>query len=181
MPGGRVRHGDDEIGGHQRSGCVVDEDHAGLIGIGAVESGEPGVDRLLATIPPSHHGDHGWRQPVGGGGIGQPFGRGHHDHPTDLRRSSKGGQRPGQQRATSDVDAELVRAGHPGRTAGGDHDGIGPEDPQWRAQSMRGWAKIIRPATVCRTRVTDTSTSRSMCRAPPSTTIMVPSSRKPTP
>ena len=49
------------------------------------------------------------------------------------------------------------------------------------AQSSRGWAKIIRPATVWRTRVTATSRSRSMCRAPPSTTIIVPSSRKPTP
>ena len=49
------------------------------------------------------------------------------------------------------------------------------------AQSSRGWAKIIRPATVWSTRVTATSRSLSMCRAPPSTTIIVPSSRKPTP
>ena len=50
-----------------------------------------------------------------------------------------------------------------------------------RSQSSRGWAKIIRPATVWRTRVTVTSRSLSMSRAPPSTTIIVPSSRKPTP
>jgi hypothetical protein len=44
-------------------------------------------------------------------------------------------------------------------------------------QSRRCWAKIIRPATVWRTRVTVTSTSLSTAFAPPSTTTIVPSSR----
>ena len=44
-------------------------------------------------------------------------------------------------------------------------------------QSCRSWAKIIRPATVCRTRVTVTSSSLSIDFAPPSTTTIVPSSR----
>src|SRR5579871_3149699 len=40
-----------------------------------------------------------------------------------------------------------------------------------------GCAKIMRPATVCSTRVTVTSTVLFMCWRPPSTTIIVPSSR----
>ena len=44
-------------------------------------------------------------------------------------------------------------------------------------EACLGWAKIMRPATVCRTRVTVTSIVSPMCDLPFSTTIIVPSSR----
>ena len=75
--------------------------------------------------------------------------------------------------------SSLSAAAHPRRRPGRDDDRVGGAVHRARAQSSRGWAKIIRPATVWRTRVTATSRSLSICRAPPSTTIIVPSSRKP--
>ena len=60
-------------------------------------------------------------------------------------------------------DQHLVDPVHPPRCPGGDDDDVGQDVGRpGPAQSRRGWAKIIRPATVCRTRVTDTSSSRSI-------------------
>src|SRR5690606_31987895 len=53
-----------------------------------------------------------------------------------------------------------------------------PPAPAYSARSMGlGLAKIMRPAAVCSTLVTMTPTDSPMKRRPPSTTIMVPSSR----
>src|SRR5579859_4826411 len=54
---------------------------------------------------------------------------------------------------------------------GGGNNGLFPLFP------CLGWAKIMRPATVCSTRVTVTSTVMPIYCRPPSTTIIVPSSR----
>ena len=113
-----------------------------------------------------------------------PPGRRDEDHPLD--RAARPPTRRASRRAAADrrPGRQLVDAAHPARRAGGDDDDVGRRAlaPDPVATSVeRGWAKIIRPATVWRTRVTVTSSSRSMSRAPPSTTIIVPSSRKPTP
>ena len=69
--------------------------------------------------------------------------------------------RPGQQLPAGDDVTQLVGAAHPPRRACRDDDRIGSAG-RGRSQSSRGWAKIIRPATVWRTRVTATSRSLSM-------------------
>ena len=87
--------------------------------------------------------------------------RGDDDDPLDDRRRGERLERPGEHRPPGDRRQQLVdprpsastprprrRRRRPGRSA-----------RSGRAQSRRGWAKIIRPATVCRTRVTDTSRS----------------------
>ena len=71
--------------------------------------------------------------------------------------------RPGEERTPAHDRVELVDAAHArGRPRGDHHDvdvrayaGAVPH----AGQSRRGWAKIMRPATVWRTRVTPTSTS----------------------
>ncbi len=71
--------------------------------------------------------------------------------------------RPGEERPPADVRRELVDAAHPARRPGRDDDRRSRVDrAATGAQSRRGWAKIIRPATVWRTRVTATSRSLSM-------------------
>ena len=91
-----------------------------------------------------------------------PLLRGHDHEPADLRGRGQGVEGPGQQRPPADVGRELVDPAHPRRASGRDDDGVRADGGRWRVQSRRGWAKIIRPATVWSTRVTDTSSSRSM-------------------
>ena len=96
-----------------------------------------------------------------------------HD-PTDDRRGRQRGQGPGQQRPPADLGQDLVDPGHPTGRARGDDDGVGTAGrrggpvggrPARGRQSSRGWAKIIRPATVWSTRVTVTSRSVLMIAA----------------
>ena len=84
-----------------------------------------------------------------------------HDHDRrDLRCGQHRRERVGEQRPTADPGEELVGAAHPRRAAGRDDDRIGARCRG--PQSRRGWAKIMRPATVWRTRVTATSRSLSI-------------------
>ena len=120
-----------------------------------------------------------------------PLVAGHEDDPADLGRLGDGPQRVRQEREPADDGVELVDPAHPGRGARSDDDRVGEgpscgpscrsppsrsprsgppppppgpsrSGPSPAPQSRRGWAKIIRPATVWRTRVTDTSRSLSM-------------------
>src|SRR5207244_10446955 len=116
------------------------------------------------------------RQPLHRAEAVDPFGGRHDDDFVDDWRGRDVLERPGQERPSRDERIELVHAAHSPALAGRNDDDVGV-----KIQSRRGWAKIIRPATVWSARVTDTSISLSMNREPPSTTIIVPSSRKPTP
>ena len=156
---GRLRHGCHEAGSDERSRRVVDEDDAGRIRVMSIEGREAGVDRFLASSPAGDDVDHARRQPGRAGHGGATLVGRHDDHASDRRRGREGVERPGEQRSSADLHRELVVAAHPARRPRGDHDHVGRAR---LAQSSRGWAKIIRPATVWSTRVTDTSSSRSM-------------------
>ncbi len=85
----------------------------------------------------------------------------------------KGSNRPSDHRNAGEVD-ELLRTVQTRTATRRDDD----RDPFQEAMPSRlGRAKIIRPATVCRTLVTITSVSSPINRRPCSTTIIVPSSR----
>ena len=149
------------------------EDH--VVGRPLAERPDPRGDRVLAPCSPFDHGRDARGEPGRGRDLGEAFRGGHDDDPPDDRRGGQPCQRPGEHRAPRHEQAELVPAAHARAQPGRDDDRVDP------AHSPRGWAKIMRPATVWSTRVTTTPISRSRWRAPPSTTIIVPSSRNPTP
>ena len=185
--GGGGRHRRDDRAADERPGAVMDQDDA--IASGRAHAGRGRRTRLRRTPGGVHHP----RRPRRAAGSqraaatsARRSARGHDHDPGDDGGCGDRGERPGRGAATTDRPRRAC-PGRPSASTGRRHDDGVRRRPaprrssRRRAQSRRGWAKIIRPATVCRTRVTDTSRSRSMWRAPPSTTIIVPSSRKPTP
>ena len=98
----------------------------------------------------------------------------------EVRIGQEHVEAPAPGRPAPEVLPQLVAA-HAGRASGRDEDrrvaGVHRSGRGGHSVSTRGWAKIIRPATVWSTRVTLIGTSLSMNRTPPSTTIIVPSSR----
>ena len=107
-----VAIGGDETRIDQRARGVVDEDHAGLVGVVPVERHEPGVDRFLAAFASGHHVDDGRRQPWRGGHLGEAFARRDDDDPPDLGGTGQRVERPGQERPATDLGRQLV-ARHP--------------------------------------------------------------------
>ena len=163
MDTGGACDGIDEVGRYQRARAVVDEDDGvpGTLGQGGDARGHG----ILATLTPRHDGRDDVRQPGRRRDLADP-GAGRDDHDVgDAGRAGHGFQRPGQERAAADHRRKLVRAAHPGAGAGRHHDRVGhrprPGLLVAAGHSGFGWAKIMRPATVCSTRVTPTSISRS--------------------
>ena len=144
-----------------------------------VSAQRPAMTESARTSPP---GTTRHRSPAPGSAARialDGIGRHRHGDVGEVRIGEEDVEAPAPGRPAPDIGPQLVAA-HAPATAGGDEDGgvwrahprsIGPQS------ASRGCAKIIRPATVWRTRVTLTGTSRSMKRTPPSTTIIVPSSR----
>ena len=119
---------------------------------GAVEGRQPRGDRRLAPVAALDDRDDRRRQPGGACGPRRPAPR---RVTTTIRSTSATAASASSVQASSGRPAtgreQLVGAAHPGRAAGGDHDGIRHGRPAGRAagrggaQSSRGWAKIILP------------------------------------
>ena len=175
-----VDNGLDQIGGHGRAGGVVDEDER-VVGVaGAGEGPQPGDHRVGSRVAAGHDEA---AAVTGRQGIGEAVDRlgGHGDRDAgEVRIGQEHVEAPAPGRPAPEVLPQLVAA-HPRRAAGRDEDGrvrgVHRSGRRGHSASWRGWAKIIRPATVWSTRVTLIGTSLSMKRTPPSTTIIVPSSR----
>ena len=108
--------------------------------------------------------------------------RDHHGDRLDLIDLLEGRERVVDEGATVQHHQRLGgRRSEPLAAPGRRNDGRRPNPGVHRVapsfSSAFGRAKIIRPATVCRTLVTTVSRVSPMCRFPPSTTIIVPSSR----
>ncbi len=164
------------------AGGIVDEDDGRIRDAGVGQSGEPSPHRVGAGFPAGNDlasVSGGWRHRRGES-VHRVRGR-HHRHRGHARDGEQCVQAPAPDRPAERVVPELVDIGsHPPTTAGGNkHPGQPGRDVGHAVAHApsRGWAKIIRPATVWRTRVTVIGTSVSMNRLPPSTTIIVPSSR----
>ena len=149
--GGGVRDGVHESRAHQRPGGIMDQDEV------RVHGPDAGRDRLLPPRSAGHDRRVLRAHPRFGGQTGHAVGRVHDDHPADGPRRREGIERPCQQRAAEDERRALVEAAHAPPGARRNDDGVGGAG---EAHSCPGWAKTIRPATVWRTRVTVTSTSR---------------------
>jgi hypothetical protein len=93
------------------------------------------------------------------------------------------GQLDGVEHGLDDDGLPVSKRGSPQLGSQGRREVVGVEKGGYEAARRGGslpffgWAKIIRPATVCSTRVTVMSRHVFMCLRPFSTTIMVPSSR----
>ena len=110
---GRLRHGGDQGRLDEWPRRIVDEDHPAPARIEPLERDETRMDRFLAARSAHHDIDHARRQPGGARDVCQPLARGHDDDPLDLRRRRQRGERPREQRATVDLDGQLVGAAHP--------------------------------------------------------------------
>ena len=112
-------------------------------------------DRVLASRPPFDDGPDPGREPRGRDLADSPR-RGHHDNAADDRSAERAASVQASTGRPSTGAASL--SGPPIRV-------LDPAATTTRvaaAHSPRGWAKIMRPATVCSTRVTTTPNSRSM-------------------
>ncbi len=108
-----------------------------------------------------------------------PLGFGDHDEVVDLGHAGKRANRPARQRQAARAAATAWggRNAFRGRPRRRPRPTRAHGTLQCGAPSRFGRAKIMRPATVCRTLVTTTSVSSPISRRPCSTTIIVPSSR----
>ena len=139
---------------------------------GCGQRGDAGHHRIGALVPAGHHQASVMRL-LGDGRLearDRVAGRDHHDvgHPRHGEERVEG---PAPDRAPPHVDPQLVVA-EAAALPRGDQDG-----GDRLIHPSCGCAKIIRPATVWSTRVTLIESSLSMYLLPPSTTIIVPSSR----
>ena len=137
-----------------------------------VERGEAGCHRLVPPRAARDHGDDALRQPRCGPHSARP------GRPRSRRRSARRCRRRQARRSTRRAAADRRLDGPacrrrpsgcdaPAATTIASASGkisreAADRRPSPGPQSRRGWAKIIRPATVWRTRVTATSRSLSM-------------------
>ena len=162
----RGQDGSDERRRGERPRPVVDEDDpAAGCGAVAVESSSSAArpaatdswrrspPATTATTLPDSHG--------AVTDLGDPIGRRHDDDPldrVDAASASIDQARSGRPPTTcASLSTPPIRLDEPAATTIASAATARPS-----AQSRRGWAKIIRPATVWRTRVTATSRSLSM-------------------
>ena len=141
-----------EIDTTTRPGAVVDEDEP-VAGAGAgswASRPTPAATDSWRRAPPGPRPDtpaQPRRRPQA-----PSVGRGDHDDPSDLRRHASAASvqaRTGRPATGQDLVEALHPPAEPAATTT-----ASTGRPRARGQSIRGWAKIIRPATVCSTRVT---------------------------
>ena len=166
VPSGRIGDGVDERRRHERTGRVVDKDDAVLIRPGALEARRT---RRAPTPAGARHRPRR-RRPTTAARRRRPPHRVRSAAVTTTIRATDGAAssaasvqassgRPAISIASLSAEPP-IRTDRPAATTTTSAATVAPRG----AQSSRGWAKIIRPATVWRTRVTATSRSRSMCR-----------------